>query len=170
MEDNHKLEIYIVNDYNVMINQNQNTIHLQIGTIPLLMFSEAELKSVIYHEIGHVIYENSSSYFKRSKFLMKLESMSNTRGIFAFTALFFFGIRQYLEFHFNLHQLVISKYIEEQSDNVVLNRGLNKEFISSAIKMFYFDKFIISPDTMSMKALKEKLPRSYFRDILNEFE
>lgn len=169
LHTSYSITIYLLNMSGISIGKRNTTYTLQIGIYDILTLSREELKSVIYHEIGHAIYENSSSYFKRHKFIERIQSLSGNN-TFSLSILFLFGFLKYLNHQFQMHHIVVSKHIEEQSDSVVLKHGYGKAFISALTKSYYFNRYLIGLNAKATIITTPELNKDYYEEIFKEFK
>ncbi len=131
IEKNVKVEV--IDDTNVGICESDNgdKIIVSIGTYILKFFTLDEIRSILYHEIAH--YKNRDTFASKikNKYLRRLSFF------LPYEVYQFYCPRLGIIHHNNsVIEAVGNIVFENKADDAVLSKNLNKEYASSAIKLF----------------------------------
>lgn len=119
-------------------------IYLDIALLNLL--DKKDLKAILYHEIGHVIHEdtkNSSKMALRNERISEL--VSTHLGLDAAMTLLLLGFANPWQEQFQLVQHFTSIEREKNADSVLLSVGKQQEFINATAKCHAYAYFLEIP-------------------------
>ena len=162
------INLYIYEDNNLIMSYYKGSYQLSIGIYNILFFTKDELKASFYHELGHVIYNDSYQLSKRVRLMDNINFNIHNSSVFALSSLFTFGISNYLILNFNIHDQIISKTLENRADDVVLKYNMNEEFISTAIKMNYFNYYTNLLEKRFDSFENEDMSLHFYEDVIYE--
>lgn len=162
--------LYIEMNRSLKTSYYENKYHISIGLYLIQILNKDELKSLLYHEISHIINNDVYDIAKRDYLIKAIYSKYPSKmNFFFFGYLYFQGV--YLLLNRNLKEkfFITGKEKESKADEIIKEVKLEKEFISGIIKLTYLEMFF---EEIGHK-FSVKIPNipfeKYYRTAISEF-
>ncbi|VEU80618.1 M48 family metalloprotease [Haploplasma axanthum] len=140
--------------------------HIVLGVLMLELLDQQELKSVLCHELAHILNKDNKKNYKRNKFIKTIYMDEGDFRLSAFSFMFFNGLLNALLVNFRVNKMIQSKQVEIYADGIVKNNDLANEFITSTIKLKYLSLYMNELGHKFYLPIEETPNPTYFKDVI----
>lgn len=166
---NSPVKLYVVVGNNASIAYGNKKHHITLGLHLIQALNERELLSLMLHELAHLVQKDSLNANRWYRSIEWLDKLSQSGIVNIFTQFLYQGMAIYSRFQFELFKQLSSKFIEERADDTLLDKGMNKAYISAGLKIQYYENFLTKPIIYANLTTTEAPSTTHFEDLHQEF-
>lgn len=163
------VQLYVVIGNNATITYGNHKHHITLGLHLIQALNEKELLSILLHELAHLIHEDSFNANRWYRSIEWLDKLSQSGTVNILTQFLYQAMAIYSRFQFELFKQLSSKFIEQRADDTLLDKKMNKTYISAGLKIQYYDIFLTKPFIYANLTTKEVPSTTHFEDVHQEF-
>ncbi len=163
------VKLYVVIGNNATITYGNRKHHITLGLHLIQSLNEKELRSILLHELAHLVHEDSSNANRWYRSIEWLDRLSHSGTTNILTQFLFQAMAIYSRFQFEMFKQLSSKFIEQRADDALLDKGINSTYISAGLKIQYYETFLLEPFIFANLTTKEEPSTTHFEDMHQEF-